>query len=221
MRTEAWPGSKPSSQAGAPVGLGPPQHAPASEVLRAQEVKALLPVLPPSTRCWFELCPTWSPSSRPRPAGRQRGLRSGIATAKEAGAAWPFQAKPERFFGFPGGGRCLGCGVRRSSSGKEALRTKVPLGRSQWCQRGSQRPSPQPSSQATVGPPLPHRRRARGSRRPRPRIVAASLVGARGLTHAGTRPAGRHSGRTCLSAGGEGASAGRRGPVHSLARKPP
>ena len=37
-----------------------------------------------------------------------RRMLGAAATVEEPGAAWPLQAKPERFFSFPGGGRCWG-----------------------------------------------------------------------------------------------------------------
>ena len=79
-----------------------------------------------------------------------------------------------------------GPGARSDSPRREALRAAAPLGRWRWGRRRTQSPSPQPSPQASVGPALPRRPRARSTRRPGPRIVAAS-VGATIATAAGAR----------------------------------
>ena len=82
-----------------------------------------------------------------------------------------------------------GPGARSDSPRREALRAAAPLGRWRWGRRRTQSPSPQPSPQASVGPALPRRPRARSTRRPGPRIVAASF----GATVAATVGAWRTS----------------------------
>jgi len=119
--------------------------------------------------------------------------RVATATAKEPGAAWPFEAKPQRDFSrLPGGRSLLEVGAGEGPTRREALRATVPLDRWRWCRCWSLRPSPQPSRQAHAGPPLPHRRRARSSRRPGDGIAAANSGGDR-CGHSG-RKTHRHRG---------------------------